>query len=99
MRFGEQLGEQANFQSFGGAVLLLIRASTGEAWNSIMYDLMADGEGCRDDPPFDRATCGFSGVPAFLADSGAPCTPLDGCGSMAAAPFFVVFEVKGTRRR
>lgn len=29
----------ANFKTFWRAFLLLFRASTGEAWNSIMYDL------------------------------------------------------------
>ena len=32
------MGSHVNFQSFGSAFLTLIRCSTGEAWNSIMFD-------------------------------------------------------------
>ena len=34
----DELNRHANFQSFGTAFLLLMRASTGEAWNSVMHD-------------------------------------------------------------
>ena len=34
----DELSRHANFQSFGTAFLVLMRASTGEAWNSIMHD-------------------------------------------------------------
>jgi len=33
------LNENANFQNFFNSFLTLFRASTGEAWNSIMHDL------------------------------------------------------------
>lgn len=33
-----EMGSHVNFQSFGSAFLALIRCSTGEAWNSIMFD-------------------------------------------------------------
>ena len=34
----EEMNVHVNFQSFGPAFLTLIRCSTGEAWNSIMFD-------------------------------------------------------------
>ena len=33
-----EMGNHVNFQSFGTAFLTLLRCSTGEAWNSIMFD-------------------------------------------------------------
>jgi hypothetical protein len=36
---GEQLNEHANFRSFGSALLLVIRISTGEGWNGIMHEV------------------------------------------------------------
>ena len=33
-----EMNKHVNFQSFGSAFLTLIRCSTGEAWNSIMFD-------------------------------------------------------------
>eukprot|EP00971_Amphidinium_carterae_P103408 2047122-Amphidinium_carterae.2 len=35
-------GPTANFRSFFGAISLLIRSMTGEAWNEIMHDLAKD---------------------------------------------------------
>ena len=32
------MNQHANFQSFGSSFLTLLRCSTGEAWNSIMFD-------------------------------------------------------------
>lgn len=34
----DEMGSHVNFQSFGPAFLTLIRCSTGEAWNSIMFE-------------------------------------------------------------
>lgn len=34
----EEMTDKVNFQTFGAAFLTLIRCSTGEAWNSIMFD-------------------------------------------------------------
>ena len=33
-----EMNKHVNFQSFGAAFLTLVRCSTGEAWNSIMFD-------------------------------------------------------------
>ncbi len=40
------LNAHANFQTFWSALLTLMRASTGESWNAIMYDLVKDAPGC-----------------------------------------------------
>lgn len=33
-----EMNRHVNFQQFGAAFLTLVRCSTGEAWNSIMFD-------------------------------------------------------------
>jgi hypothetical protein len=38
VKLQEDLNENANFQSFGVAMLTLFRISTGESWNAIMED-------------------------------------------------------------
>ncbi|CAE8604971.1 unnamed protein product, partial [Polarella glacialis] len=37
--YGKSLNVNANFKDFASAFITLFRASTGEAWNQIMYDL------------------------------------------------------------
>lgn len=44
-----ELNEQANFRSFGNAMLLLLRFSTGESWMSVMYALLEDRKDCCQD--------------------------------------------------
>ena len=43
VKFGEFYNRHANFTSFGNAILLLLRASTGEAWDYILDDLESGG--------------------------------------------------------
>ena len=38
VKLNNQLSEHANFQTFGNAALTLFRISTGESWNSLMFD-------------------------------------------------------------
>ena len=40
MKLQGDLNKQVNFQTFGRAFLTLIRVSTGESWNYIMYDII-----------------------------------------------------------
>jgi hypothetical protein len=39
VKLGEDFNVDANFQSLGSALILLLRCSTGEGWNMIMYDI------------------------------------------------------------
>ena len=78
------LNYQANFRSFGTAMLLLMRFSTGENWNGFMRSMVDTVEGCDPNPIYnpDRPWC--------LRDDDYPdCTPLNGCGAGASA--FVYF--------
>ena len=38
VKLNNQLSEHANFQTFGNAALTLFRISTGESWNTLMFD-------------------------------------------------------------
>ncbi|KAA0147079.1 hypothetical protein FNF31_07654 [Cafeteria roenbergensis] len=90
VRHGDSLNDHANFQSFGFALLTLMRAATGEAWNYLMYDAAAVSDGCRalSSVPFaeKRQLCGYNQDPRT-------CLPLDGCGNSAAYVYFYSFTI------
>ena len=48
----EHINEKNNFQTFGNAMILLMRCTTGEDWNLIMYELAADDEDCLSSQTF-----------------------------------------------
>ncbi|CAN0277135.1 unnamed protein product [Pylaiella littoralis] len=77
--------EQANFQTFWGSMVLLLRFSTGENWNGFMYDMVADREDCEPQPVYDPDMCGFT--------SRANCIPLNGCGSWSIFPYMISFTL------
>ena len=81
MGFEGAVDEQANFQTFWGSMVLLLRLSTGDGWNGFMYDMATDREGCVDDPDYDPDMCGFT--------DRANCTPLDGCGTWTIFPYMI----------
>ncbi|CEG50199.1 voltage-gated ion channel superfamily [Plasmopara halstedii] len=81
----DNIDEHANFQDFGRGFLFLLRAATGEAWNSCMHDLASYSPGCVDDPPYDPNMCGFHDFEG--------CIPLNGCGNPIAYGFFCTFTL------
>jgi len=92
--WGDSLNRQANFQTFGSSVLMLIRAFTGEAWQYVQTDLAADVPGCvvdMDTVPYaeKRDMCGYRGYTDY--SDGGPCRPIVGCGTRVAYPYFVTF--------
>jgi hypothetical protein len=52
VKYGATFNEDANFRSFGSALLLLLRAATGEDWNALQSDL-ANTEDCSNNPSWD----------------------------------------------
>lgn len=59
---GNIIDDHNNFSNFGMSMLLLIRMSTGEDWNSVMQDTMrTEDDGC-----FPNKTCGISYAPLFF---------------------------------
>ena len=78
-----EMGPHANFRSFSGAFLTLFRCVTGEAWNSIMFEVTWSYSilyQCNPDETYDT-------IVAAGRD------PMDwngprGCGDSVWAPFF-----------
>jgi hypothetical protein len=67
VQWRDDLNEDANFRTFGTAFLTLIRCSTGEDYNSIMYALAARQPGCSDHPNWDDPMPRGCGTPvAFV---------------------------------
>ena len=56
IKAGENITDHANFRNFGSAMLTLLRMSTGEAWNGIMYDCMINQD-CDSSSDCARGEC------------------------------------------
>lgn len=56
IKAGENITDHANFRTFGSAMLTLLRMSTGEAWNGIMYDCMINQD-CDSSSDCARGEC------------------------------------------
>jgi len=89
VKFGDNLSEHNNFQDFFTAFITLFRATTGENWNGIMYDL-ADDSDCDDLQTIDETVCGYRecsyhslGATAALPNLVHCTEPLRGCGQPA----------------
>jgi hypothetical protein len=64
---GDAISDERNFESFGGAMLLLFQCITGDGWSEIMDDALIDERrGC--DPNAVPSDCGSAiSVPYFIA--------------------------------
>jgi len=58
VKYGEDLGRQANFQTALNAIVLLFRIVTGEDWNKIMHDCMVAPPFCTRGRNFWETDCG-----------------------------------------
>lgn len=58
VKYGEDLGRQANFKTAWNAVVLLFRIVTGEDWNKIMHDCMVAPPFCTRGSDFWETDCG-----------------------------------------
>ena len=85
----DDVNEQANFQTFGKAMLLLLRFSTGENWNGFMRSIVDDNQDCEPNPAYNPDS------PWCLVDGDFPnCTPLNGCGAgILAYAYFYSFTL------
>ncbi|KAJ0412146.1 hypothetical protein ATCC90586_005759 [Pythium insidiosum] len=79
------IDQHANFQGFWTAFLFLLRAATGEAWNSCMHDFASNVTDCVDDPDYNASMCGFNDFE--------DCIPLNGCGTSLSYPYFLTFTL------
>ena len=76
-------------QNFGRALITLMRCSTGEAWNDLMYEF-ANSNDCDPnlaDRPWSEKyyMCGYSDAET--------CEPITGCGSGSAYVYFMSFTL------
>jgi len=81
-----EMGRHVNFQTFGAAFLTLIRCSTGEAWNSIMFDSAVPRSimnQCNEEEDYKT----------IIADGRDPNDPFGpkGCGTSSAIAFHLFF--------
>jgi len=83
----EHIDAHTNFASCLDAILTLFRCATGEAWNSLMYELASRQPGCHPDLQWAANICGFEGSDEY------DCVPINGCGTEFSYPFFIVFEL------
>jgi hypothetical protein len=100
----------AHFRAFAPAMLLLLRCSTGEAWNTEMHAFMAQPEGCMAQPEWgttlledgeEKRICHFQGADPKTCLSEDPATGVSapcGCGASSAMTyaFFLSFTVTVT---
>jgi hypothetical protein len=92
---GRHLNDGWRFQSFWGAWKSLLPSKK----NMVMMEV-ANWQSipCTDDPPYDPSVCGFDRPSSNASaakfpswDPTAPCTPIDGCGTWLAYPYFMSF--------
>ncbi len=92
----------ANFQSFGWALLTLLRMSTGEAWNSIMEEMMVQPPDCEKakEPYCKNITSNtlldFETQSTCVGPEKSWITTLDNCGSEFAVLYMVAFVLFGS---
>eukprot|EP00742_Colponemidia_sp_Colp-10_P007235 GILJ01007777.1.p1 GENE.GILJ01007777.1~~GILJ01007777.1.p1 ORF type:complete len:565 (-),score=92.40 GILJ01007777.1:155-1687(-) len=79
--FQKELNSQANFRTFGMSLLTMFRCTTGEAWQSLMHDLILQdtyqGVACMDDVSYADIAAGN----------------INGCGTYFAIPFMMSYQV------
>ena len=80
----DEVNQRANFRSFGSAMFLLLRFSTGENWNGFMRSIMVNTSDCVMFPKYNPD------APWCLTDEDYPtCTEINGCGADFSA--FIYF--------
>ena len=80
----DEVNEHANFRTFGSAMLLLLRFSTGENWNGFMRSIVQSESDCLKYPEYNP------NAPWCLTGDDYPnCTEINGCGAGFSA--FIYF--------
>ena len=65
-KYGLETGTHANFRDYGNALLLLVRITTGEAWNVVMMDNTVQPPNCVYSDDYLYTDCGSPGWAYFL---------------------------------
>jgi hypothetical protein len=81
----DDITEHANFQNLWRAFLMLLRMSTGENWNGLMYSMADTPDGCVDDPDYNPDWC--------VVERKEGCIELNGCGNDSVFPYWYSFTL------
>jgi len=73
---GRGLSEQSNFRSIGNAMQSLLKFSTGENWNGVMYTMLEERDNCDPNPAYNEASPWCIDVDEKDYPS---CTEINGC--------------------
>ncbi|KAI8381166.1 Ion transport protein-domain-containing protein [Radiomyces spectabilis] len=65
-KYGVYGTEHSNFRDYGNALLLLVRMTTGEAWNAVMMDYAVQAPNCVHSDNYLETDCGSPGWAYFL---------------------------------
>ncbi|KAI8140598.1 Ion transport protein-domain-containing protein [Fennellomyces sp. T-0311] len=65
-KYGLETGPHSNFRDYGNALLLLVRITTGEAWNIVMMDNTVQAPNCVYSDDYLYTDCGSPGWAYFL---------------------------------
>ncbi|KAL0076809.1 Ion transport protein-domain-containing protein [Phycomyces blakesleeanus] len=65
-RYGPNGDEHGNFRTYGNALLLLVRMTTGEGWNYVMMDYTVQYPNCVNFADYLETDCGSPGWSFFL---------------------------------
>ncbi|KAI7871731.1 Ion transport protein-domain-containing protein [Spinellus fusiger] len=65
-RYGPNSDEIANFRTYGNALLLLVRMTTGEGWNYVMMDYVVTAPNCVASDSYLETDCGYPSWSLFL---------------------------------
>lgn len=47
VKFGDAIDDKFNFQTFGSAMITLMRFATGDGWSEYMFELGSKAEDCK----------------------------------------------------
>merc|ERR1719409_159045 len=86
VQFYDAIGDHSHFQDFFTAFVTLMRSSTGENWNGMMYSLATDQDGCVPTSmiEFDVAICEMQGSDPDNCDN------INGCGVVTVSHVYWV---------
>ncbi|XP_045539714.1 muscle calcium channel subunit alpha-1-like isoform X2 [Papilio machaon] len=79
VEFSDTISRNNNFRTFGGAVMVLFRSATGEAWQDIMMSLSPNGA----ELPGEQVRC--IGNATDISE--------EVCGTILAFPYFISFSL------
>jgi len=96
---GGMHGDQAHFRSFSGAISVLVRSMTGEAWNEIMHELSKsqfDYESIMDIKCVSKMTITKDNFASLDLDNDGVVDAPNECGTWLAKVYFLTYTISVT---